>query len=273
MKPIQRRENLDIGYEIFIAAISILSVFNLLLLYIPGIDPDAQNVLFLINLILTVMFVYDFSLRFATAPDRSFYFFRNYGWADLGACIPVLRILRLFRIYKAYRLIKKYGTKYIVRYISTHRPAIALYILLLSVIFILEFGPFFVLIAESGSPDANITTAGDALWWAYVTITTVGYGDQYPVTRGGRLVGVMVMTMGVVVFATFAGLISSKLLAPVPEEEKPPETPEADPAAAYLAQLKQYVREREKIDSGIREKIEELDRLLSPQAGKEEQGT
>lgn len=99
-----------------------------------------------------------------------------------------------------------------------------------------------MLIAENASPDANITTAGDAIWWAYVTITTVGYGDQYPITTMGRLVGIMVMTMGVGVFATFAGYISSKLLAPREKEELPEQPPlPGNQAAAYLADLKQYI--------------------------------
>ena len=85
---IKRREQLDFGYELFIAAVSILSVFNMLLAYIPGVDQDAINVVYIINAVLTLLFIYDFGLRLATAPSRSFYFFRDYGWADLLACHP-----------------------------------------------------------------------------------------------------------------------------------------------------------------------------------------
>jgi len=86
----------------------------------------------------------------------------------------------MFRIYKAYRLVKKYGVHYIKTFLSTNRAAAALYILVLMVILIIEAGSFLVLQAESASPSANILTAGDAMWWAYVTITTVGYGDSSP---------------------------------------------------------------------------------------------
>ncbi len=267
MFQIKRREQLDFGYELFIAAVSILSVFNLILIYFPNIDPDSVNVVYIINVILTLFFVYDFSLRFSTAPDRKFYFFRNFGWADLLAIIPLFRIFRLFRIYKAYRIIKKYGFTYIREYLSHNRAASALYILILMVLLIIEFGSIFVLQAEGKSPDANITSAGDAIWWAYVTITTVGYGDQYPVTTGGRIVGVLVMTTGVAVFATFAGLISSKLLAPPAQpqrEEESPEQPPAgeDTAARHLAELKQLIGEREKIETEITSRVEQLEQLL-----------
>ncbi len=261
---IRRREELDFGYEIFIAAVSILSVLNMVLSYIPGVYLDAINVIFIINAVLTLLFIYDFILRLATAPSRSSYFFRNYGWADLLAVIPLFRLFRLFRIYKAYRVVHKYGARYIVTYLSRNRAQSALYILVFMVILIIESGAFLVLQAEHASPSANIITAGDAIWWAYVSITTVGYGDRFPVTPAGRMVGILVLTTGVAVFATFAGLISSKLLAP-PEkkDESPEQSPvEEDQAARYLAELKQLINEREKIETEITSRVEKLEQLL-----------
>ncbi len=161
---IKRREQLDFGYELFIAAVSIA--------YLPGVDQDAINVVYIINAVLTLLFIYDFGLRLATAPSRSSYFFRDFGWADLLACIPALRIFRMFRIYKAYRIVRKYGMSYIKSYLSSNRAASALYILVVMVILIIEAGGFLVLQAERASESANILTAGDAIWWAYVTITT-----------------------------------------------------------------------------------------------------
>ena len=261
---IKRREQLDFGYELFIAAVSILSVFNMVLAYIPNVDQDAINVVATINAVLTLLFIFDFGLRLATAPSRSFYFLRDYGWADLLACIPQLRIFRMFRIYKAYRLIKKYGVHYITTFLSTNRAAAALYILVLMVIIIIESGGFLVLQAERASLSANIVTAGDAIWWAYVTITTVGYGDRFPTTTVGRIVGILVMTTGVAVFATFAGLISSKLLTSPAKEEESSEQPLAgeDQAARYLAELKHLIAEREKIETEITSRVEKLEQLL-----------
>ena len=71
---------------------------------------------------------------------------------------------------------------------------------------------------ESRSTDANITTGGDALWWAFVTITTVGYGDQYPVTTLGRAVGVFVMFAGVGIIGSLASILAS-VLVPQPEPD------------------------------------------------------
>jgi len=254
------------GYEIFIALVSILSVINLALVYIPGVNPEAVNVVEIINVFLTIIFVMDFVYRFTTTKSKTHYFFRDYGWADLLACAPQLRFLRLFRIFKAYRLVKEHGVNEITHYLSYNRAEAALYILVFSVIIILEVGSFLVLRAESSSPSANITTAGDALWWAYVTITTVGYGDQYPVTGAGRLVGVLVMTTGVGIFATFAGFISNKLLTPPEKVEEQPEEEMSEFEKQVLAridEIKSSLSQQERKNNEISVKLEKLERQLA----------
>ena len=58
-------------------------------------------------------------------------------------------------------------------------------------------------------PNSNIKTAEDAIWWAYVTITTVGYGDKFPVTTEGRIIAAILMTAGVGMFGTFTAFVAS----------------------------------------------------------------
>jgi voltage-gated potassium channel Kch len=89
-------------------------------------------------------------------------------------------------------------------------------------LFTLEFAGLLELYFEVDAPGANITTAGDVLWWGYVTATTVGYGNQYPVTIGGRIVGLVMLTVGVALFATFSGFLANLFLsAKTPEPEEP----------------------------------------------------
>jgi ion channel len=83
---------------------------------------------------------------------------------------------------------------------------------------------------ESASPDANITTGGDALWWAFVTITTVGYGDKYPVTLLGRATAVAVMFAGVGIIGALASILASLLVSPAPADGE--DAPEPDATAA-----------------------------------------
>ncbi len=69
-------------------------------------------------------------------------------------------------------------------------------------------------------PQANIKGVEDALWWAVVTMTTVGYGDRYPVTSEGRLVGALLMIAGVGLFGTFSGFVASWFIAPRSREQE-----------------------------------------------------
>ena len=108
----------------------------------------------------------------------------------------------------------------------THRAENALYTVVFLVLCVLEFGALAMLSVESKSTAANITTASDAIWWAYVTITTVGYGDQYPVTNAGRILGILVMTAGVGLFGTLSGFLANLFLSPS-EAEKEAEADEA----------------------------------------------
>jgi len=260
------RSNLDMqdlkdpGYEIFILLVSLLSVANLVITWIPGIDPDAINVIQVINFFLTIIFLGDFLYRLKTAGSRNYYFFRDWGWADLLASIPALRILRLFRIFKAYRLLDKYGARNIFGQLKKHRAESVLYVVIFCVLVVIESGAFLVLTAERSAPNANIQTASDAMWWVYVTITTVGYGDRYPVTTAGRLVGVMVMTMGVGLFGTLAGFIANKLLAP--DEVTGPGGKEGT-AGAGLAAIQDSLQQQAQQNRELHERLDRIEQHLA----------
>ena len=95
------------------------------------------------------------------------------------------------------------------------------YTLLLAGILVLQFGSLTILRIEDDAPGANITTASDALWYTIVTISTVGYGDQYPVTNAGRVVGSMIIVVGVGIFGTFTGYLANLFLAPRKKAPEP----------------------------------------------------
>jgi voltage-gated potassium channel len=85
---------------------------------------------------------------------------------------------------------------------------------LLVAILVLEFGSLAMLAVESSDPEANIRTASDAVWYLLVTMSTVGYGDLYPVTAGGRIIGSLIIVVGVGVFGTLTGFLANAFLAP-----------------------------------------------------------
>ena len=107
-----------------------------------------------------------------------------------------------------------YGVKNITRSLLQDRAGSALLTLLLMGILVLEFGSLWILDVEQQAAGANITTASDALWYTIVTISTVGYGDRYPVTNEGRLIGSLIIVVGVGIFGTFIGYLANLFLAP-----------------------------------------------------------
>jgi voltage-gated potassium channel len=245
----------SLGYEIFIGLLAIISISDMVILIIPSVSSDTKQVLIIIQAFLTIFFLFDFFYRFFTTRSKRNYFFRDFGWADLLSCWPGygLRILRVFRLAKVYRLMKNYGYKRIISEITDNRAQMAIYIVVVLVAIVLQIGGVWVLRFENQNPDANIQTGGDALWWAFVTITTVGYGDKYPTTEGGRLIGVALMTCGVGIFSVFTGFIANSFLAPRKKEEEVIAEP-SDPKIK-IAEIKQMLEEQEK-------KLEEIEKML-----------
>ncbi len=259
----KQRELKGIGYELFIGALSILSIVNLILLYVTN-DPSLDTVLEIMNAIMFPIFLGDFFYRLFTAESRSHYFWRGFGWADLASSLPVaqLKILRLFRIWRVIRLFRAFGARNLVREFVTHRADNALLTVGFLVLCVLEFGSLAVLKVEINAPNANITNAADAIWWVYVTITTVGYGDRYPTTNWGRIIGIVVMTAGVGLFGTLSGFLANQFLTPPkPKEEEQPATDAFTPKAK-LAQLKQMIEAQEKATAELKTQLEEIDKLL-----------
>lgn len=257
------RELKNIGYELFIGAISILSILNLFLILIFR-DPNIETVVYAINAILMPIFLGDFIYRIVTAQDRGRYFWRGFGWADLLSSLtfPQLRILRIFRLWRVIRLFMEFGFRNLVDEFINRRAENALLTVGFLVICVLQFGALAVLSAERASPDANITNASSALWWAYVTITTVGYGDRFPVTNTGRIVGVLVMTAGVGLFGTLSGFLAQSFLSPSKPRRADATAPAADDPKARIAEIMRLIEAQEQAVAELKGKLVEIEKVL-----------
>src|SRR2546428_9953157 len=122
----------------------------------------------------------------------------------------------------------------------------------------------FVLVTERNDPNANIKTASDALWWAYVTVTTVGYGDEYPVTNSGRIVGVLLMTIGVGLFGVITGYLANAFLKPksAGQDEHEAISTTAENLQAGLQEIKRIILEQEQYTATLKMRLETIDKLL-----------
>ena len=139
----------------------------------------------------------------------------KWGWIDLLACIPnidALRIGRMVRVLRILRLLRgvRIGHR-VISLILRNKPKSAFASVLLTSLLLGTFSSIAILIAED-EPEANIKTAEDAIWWSVTTMTTVGYGDKYPVTTEVRIIAAVVMCAGVGLFGTLSGLVASFFL-------------------------------------------------------------
>jgi voltage-gated potassium channel len=196
----------------------VLSVYVLLALLLDTIfkfPAEISKVLDLVDNGICIFFLIEFSFRFYKAESKLK--FMKWGWIDLISSIPnvdilragrALRLIRLLRILRAFR-----STKHIVTHVFKNRAQGAFTTVVILAVLLIVFASISILQFED-DPNSNIKTAEDAIWWAYVTITTVGYGDKFPVTTEGRIVGMVLMTAGVGLFGTFTGFISSWFLNP-----------------------------------------------------------
>jgi voltage-gated potassium channel len=231
------------AYNIFILVLTLFSLAIMVVLILP-LDPDTRDLLTLYDNAICLIFLGDFAMNLAGSRPKRGYFIGQRGWLDLLGSIPsfsflpftaIFRLARLSRLARIGRLLGGKNRKAFIADILANRGQYATFITILAAGMVLVVASVLVLQFESSDPDANIQTGGDALWWAIVTITTVGYGDRFPVTFLGRLTGFSVMVAGVGIIGALASILAS-LLVPPPKEPEPAGEPEpAAPAAAPAA--------------------------------------
>ena len=205
---------LGLPWEIFVLGVAILSIVNLALALIVR-NPDLDQVISVSDGIYIAIFAVDFVRRWKVATDPRAYFTKGKGWLDFISIIPLLRIARVLRIVRVARMLQRMGGPGpAIRAFFADRAAGGLLLVILIALVVFEYGSLAVLAAERADPDANIVTAGDSMWYTIVTMSTVGYGDQYPVTELGRLFGAAIIFVGVGVFGTLTGFLANAFLAP-----------------------------------------------------------
>jgi voltage-gated potassium channel len=172
---------------------------------------EISRLLGYIDVAVCAAFAADFVLQLRAAP-RKWRYFLTWGWVDLISSIPILpfarlgRAVRIFRILRVMRGIR--SARVIMTHLFDHRVGGVFATVALSTFVLMVFSAVAILNLEN-TPNATIKTAEDALWWAIATITTVGYGDVYPVTTMGRAVGGLLMVGGVALFCTFTATVAS----------------------------------------------------------------
>lgn len=177
-------------------------------------DSEAVKIFRLADFAACVFFLIDVAWRYLSAADKIGFW--KWGIVDLISAIPFITVLRYGRIISAARIILSVRTS--GKGLRFFFPSRAGSTLLLAVTMLFAgtiFSSVMVLHFERGAESANIKTYFDALWWAAETVSTVGYGDVYPVTIGGKIVAMVLMMCGVGLFSLSAALFAAWIISEV----------------------------------------------------------
>lgn len=209
-------------YEIFMLALSIYVLLALGAEAALPLEPGTRLILLYVDNAICFVFIADFVYNLVRAENRLG--FLKWGWIDLLSSIPTLEVLRVGRLARIARILRLLHGVRSLRILSSfllqRRAEATFWSAALLSILLVVFSSIAILEFEPGFEGANIEGPADALWWAYVTITTVGYGDRFPVTAEGRLIAAFLMMGGVGLFGAFTGYVASWFLAPGEKEEQ-----------------------------------------------------
>lgn len=239
------------GYQVFMLVLCLFALGAGAVQTAIHLEPRTRGILSYADYAVCVVFLADFVISLWRAPNRRRYL-ATWGWLDLLSSIPTVdvarwgraaRILRIFRVLRGLRATRLLATLALRKRAQNTALAVCLVALLLIV-----FCSIAVLHFEAES-ESNIKTAEDAIWWAFSTITTVGYGDRYPVTSEGRFVAVILMGAGVGLFGTFSGFLAAWFIGPQETREEEPDV------KGELAALRQEVAALRSILLDARERV------------------
>ncbi|TXF77646.1 ion transporter [Chryseobacterium sp.] len=208
-------------FDISLLLLILFSTVLLMLETVPQLDLKNHHLFYLLEFIITIFFTVEYLLRIFTIKDKNEYIFSFFGIIDLLAIIPfyisllfpvahffiIIRMLRMLRIFRIFNLADyMHDGQYIMSALRQSSRKIYIFLLFLS-IFIVIIGAV-MYVVEDGKNGFN--SIPQSIYWAVVTITTVGYGDISPVTSFGKFLSVIVMLCGYSIIAVPTGIVTSE---------------------------------------------------------------
>ena len=191
----------------------VLSIFVLGIVFVEtvfALPKDITAILDALDNAVCLVFIGDFFFRLQRAEKKLA--FLKWGWIDLVSSIPSVDLFRWGRLVRVFRILRAVrSAKALLTFFRAHRSRSAFAAAILITLTVVIFASIVVLNLEDRA-DSNIKNGEDALWWAVSTVTTVGYGDRYPVTTGGRVLGAVLMTVGIGFAGTLTAYLASLFL-------------------------------------------------------------
>ncbi len=171
--------------------------------------------MYIVDSLVSLILLYDFLAHLFYAPNRWRYLF-TLGWLDLLGSLPGVPALRFLRIPSLVLTVRalRHTVPKDARLAARQRLAEStLLAVVLVVLVVVTLGSIAIVLVEAPMENANIKTGEDAVWWSIVTVATVGYGDRFPVTSMGRLIGTTMIVMGVSLFSVFTSYVATQFMA------------------------------------------------------------
>ncbi|MBC9733362.1 potassium channel family protein [Nocardioides marmotae] len=210
-------------------------------------------------------FALDYGVRLVQAADRGAWI-RRHAFDLVVLLLPLLRPLRLLRLLVLIRVLNRSASASLRGRVGTYVGAGSSMLALVAALAVLD--------AERGAPEATITSFGDALWWAVTTMTTVGYGDRFPVTDTGRLVGFGLMIAGIALLGTVTATLASWLVQAVADEAAEARADDAGDRDDLHAELTALRRQVEELTLALGDRMTAADRPGSePARGRQPAGS
>ena len=250
------------NYEIFVLGFLLVQLVNSALLLLP-LQSEQRKIVVEFWLGISIFLIIDALARLRRTPNKRRYLFTYFGWLTWVGSMPVpfVTSARLLATGVVLRKLRRGEFGEIGRVVVSRHAQSTLLLVVFLVVLFFEFGSLMILVAEKNAPDANIRTADDAIWWSLVTISTVGYGDTFPTTGRGRLIGFALIITGVGLFTSTTSFLARWFMRPrTPTVSELDTTQEPTGAQAQIREIRSLL---ENLDDNHRQTLEELENRLN----------
>jgi len=208
-------------YQLFMLVLSVYVLTELMVESVVTFSDSAMTIILWADTVICGFFFVDFLRSLKRAPNKKRYML-TWGWIDLLSSIPTVSFLRWGRLARFARLLRILravrSIRILAQFVIAKRADTTMLGAVLLGLFGMVTASIMMLQYETGAA-STFSTPGDALWWAFVTVTSVGYGDMVPVTHQGRIVATVLMTIGVLLFGTMTAYMASWLTRPQEENQ------------------------------------------------------
>jgi len=258
------------NYELFMIALLVWQLVNSILWLLVQ-HPEQLKVIQIVAIGISTLLFLDALRRIIRAPNRRRFLWRFQGWLLLLGSLPIpfISLARLAWYILIIRKLRRSEILAMSKVMVEQRARSTLLAVILAAIVVVELASILIIGAEAGQRAANIHTASDALWWSLVTVATVGYGDKYPITNPGRVVGVLLMIVGVGLFSVMTSFLAKWFLAPQRERKLQAiesKTVEGGDLSAQMDAIRRLIDQQEASQqqtiAELREQLDKIERQL-----------